>query len=79
MNKKTIMQIILAELDFTKCGDGKYRRCNIHDFMNIELDEDGFLWVYAENEDQSVFIPITIIHYTNRLKFKEWLMFTYGL
>jgi hypothetical protein len=75
--KTAVMHRILSELDFTKCGDEKYRRCHIHECMNVKLDEDGFLYVNAETEDQSIEIPITIILYANRLLFKDWLLFTY--
>lgn len=73
-----VMHRLLTGLDFTKCEDGKYRRCMIHDFMNVKVDEYGYMWVNAELEHKSIEIPITMIKFEDRNKFKDWLLFTYG-
>jgi len=73
-----VMHSLLTDLDFTKCGDGKYRRCNIHDFMNVRVDDYGYMWISAELEHKPVEIQITMIKFEDRDKFKDWLLFTYG-
>tara|TARA_R110000803_G_scaffold185024_1_gene247358 strand:- start:601 stop:873 length:273 start_codon:yes stop_codon:yes gene_type:complete len=69
---------LLTELDFTKCSDGKYRRCNIHDFMNVKIDDYGYMCISAELEHKPIEIQITMIRFEDRYKFKDWLLFTYG-
>lgn len=73
-----VMHRLLTDLDFTKCGDGKYRRCNIHDFMNVKVDDYGYMWISAELEHKPIEIQITVIKFEDRDKFKDWLLFTYG-
>ena len=75
-NTQFVMHILLTELDFTKCEDGKYRRCMIHDFMSVKIDEYGHMWVSAECD--YIEIQITMIKFKNRDRFKDWLLFTYG-
>ena len=74
----TYIHNLLSELDFTKCKDGKYRRVNINDFMNVHIDKYGFMWVNAELDTNPIEIPITMIKFEDSHKFKDWLIFTYG-
>tara|TARA_R110000782_G_scaffold12795_2_gene37963 strand:+ start:2051 stop:2209 length:159 start_codon:yes stop_codon:yes gene_type:complete len=50
----------------------------IHDLMNVEIDEYGYMWVSAELEHKRIEIQITMIKFEDRDKFKDWLLFTYG-
>jgi hypothetical protein len=77
-NIHLVMHSLLTDLDFTTCDDGKYRRCMIHDLMNVEIDEYGYMWVSAELEHKGIEIQITMIKFEDRDKFKDWLLFTYG-
>tara|TARA_R110000803_G_scaffold28978_3_gene66489 strand:- start:1804 stop:2112 length:309 start_codon:yes stop_codon:yes gene_type:complete len=70
---------LLTDLDFTKCENGKYRRCMIHDSMHVKIDEYGYMYVFAELDMMDVKIPITCIEPKNKDKFKDWLLFTYGV
>ena len=78
MENATIIHKLLSDLNFTKCKDGKYRRCMIHDFMNIKVDEYGYMWINAELEHKPIEILITTITFEDRDKFKDWLIFTYS-
>jgi len=53
-NIQVVMHRLLTELDFTKCEDGKYRRCMVHDFMNVKVDEYGYMWISAELEHKPI-------------------------
>jgi hypothetical protein len=77
-NIHLVMHSLLTDLDFTTCEDGYYRRCMIHDSMNVEVDEYGSMWVSAELDDQTVKIQVTMIKFQDRDNFKDWLLFTYG-
>lgn len=77
-NIASVMHRLLTELDFTKCDDNKYRRCMIHDFMNVKVDEDGYMWISSELGHKPIEIQITVIKFEDRSKFKDWLLFTYG-
>lgn len=72
-----VMHRALLEMEFNKCDDGKYRRCQIHDFMNIVVDEHGYLWVNAELEHKPVEIPITMFKDNELNKFKQWMILTH--
>ena len=78
LNLHVVMHGLLTDLDFTKCVDGKYRRCNIHDFMNVKVDDYGYMWISAELEHKPIEIQITVIKFEDKDKFKDWLLFTYG-
>lgn len=73
-----VMHRALLDMEFTKCHDNKYRRCNIHDFMNVFIDECGYLWVSAELEHKPIEIPITMFKDDELDKFKQWMILTHG-
>jgi hypothetical protein len=72
------MRSLLTDLNFTKCEDSKFRRCMIHDGMNVEINEYGCMLISAELEHKRIEILITVIKFEDRDKFKDWLLFTYG-
>ena len=75
---QNVMRCALIELGFTECENNRYRRCYTHDFMNVVLDEYGYLWINAELEHKPVEIPITMFKDDELDKFKEWLILTHG-
>ena len=74
-----VMHRALLAMEFTKCDDNKYRRCQTHDFMNIVIDEFGYLWVNAELEHEPIEIPITMFKDDELDKFKQWMILTHGV
>jgi hypothetical protein len=78
LNLSGVVHCLLMDLGFTKCSDGKYRRCDIHDFMNVRVDDYGYMRISAELEHKPIEIEITMIKFKDRDKFKGWLLFTYG-
>jgi hypothetical protein len=76
---KTELANALSEMGFTKCPDNKYRRCDIHDFMNIVIDSYGHLWVNAELQSEAIQIPITMFKENEIDKFKQWMILTHAV
>ena len=76
-NKNTEIESVLLNMEFTKCSDGKYRRCNIHDCINVDVDEYGNLLINAELEHNKIEIPITIFKHNEVAEFKQWFALTF--
>ena len=73
-----VMHRALLDMEFTKCDDDKYRRCQIHDLMNVVVDDYGYLWINSELEHKPVEIPITMFKDNELDKFKQWIVLTHG-
>jgi len=78
MAQDVVMHHALLDMGFTKCGDGKYRRHKTHDFMNVVVDEYGYLWINAELEHKLIEIPITMFKDNELGDFKKWMVLTHG-
>jgi hypothetical protein len=73
------MMINLAALGFEQCADGKYRRTQTHDFINVAIDEYGHLWVSSELENEPIEIPITMFKKDELDKFIIWAILTFKI